>query len=535
MNNEYYKGKPVYLHHLLSGVNSSYTLLQGYASFEGSYEECVHYNAIKCNIDTDKNGVLYIDFSSDKTNVSVTYSFNISRNIFFYFNQPVRGQFYKIRFENAESTAQTTFTLAISLSTESVEVNLASNIDNKINFHDSMLDAFHRLRVSQPYGIFESKFIYDKSPVAFEDLTNGSGACSYNSSDSSVDLSVGTTSGDYAKRQTYRYFNYISGKGHLIVLTGNFNGRSTNREKNIGYFDDNNGCFYRVTSEGLYAVIRSKTSGTVVDTSIHSDNFNIDRLDGTGPSGINIDLTKAQIIIISFQWLGVGSVTFSFSFNGSIYPVHRINHSNLVNGVYMQTPSLPVRYEIINTGTATGTGTLKQICCSISSEGGYQVPGTQFSDNTNATGRALGASRIPIFAIKLKDSFASKENRKTVKLVNYTSMTVSCNAIVELVHATEISASTATWTSASSTSAVEYSTDISALTASYESIVDSGYVPAGQAHQGSGNISSFDTINVHTVLAQNKASNSSQYFIIYARTLSGTGTIYSTMSWLELD
>ena len=534
MNNEYYKGKPVYQYNNISGENSTSKLLTSNGVFVGAVEECAHYNILKCSVYTDVDGSLFIDFLDQNKSIVVTYSHVIKAGKFFYVDQIVKSQFYRIRYFNSSSD-QTYFSLQAILSNKNSEVGSSDADSNQIGFKDSMLDAFSRLRVSQPYGIFESKFLYDKSPVAFEDLTNGSGTCTFSSSDASVDLSVGTTSGDYAKRQTYRYFNYISGKGQLVFLTGNFNGTSANRTKAIGYFDDNNGIFYKVTSEGLYAVIRTKTSGSIVDTSIHSSDFNIDRLDGTGPSGINLDLTKAQIFIFSFQWLGVGSVCFAFSFNQKMYPVHVEHHSNLVTGVYMQTPSLPVRYEIINTGTATGTGTLKQICSSISSEGGYQITGTQFSSNTNATGRALTVTRTPIFAIRLKNTYNSKENRKIAKIVNYASMTISCNAVVELVHASSVSAVTATWTSASTTSAVEYSTDISAVTATYESIVDSGYVPAGQAHQGSANLTSFETINVHTVLAQNKSCNSSQYFIIYARTLTGTGDIYSNMSWLELD
>ena len=104
-----------------------------------------------------------------------------------------------------------------------------------------------------------------------------------------------------------------------------------------------------------------------------------------------------------------------------------------------------------------------------------------------------------------------------------------------MVHVTNVTAITGTFSSVGTYSACEYSTDISSITATYENIIDQIYVPSGQAHQGSQAGASYDSLNAHTIISQNVDSNSSQYFVVYARTLSGTGSIYCALNWLEIE
>ena len=156
-------------------------------------------------------------------------------------------------------------------------------------------DAFGRFRVSQATSIFESKNLYTNDTLLWEESNNLSGASTYLPNESSISLSVPTTNGAYAIRQTYRYFNYVPGKSHLIVMTGNFQGAVTNVTKRIGYFDTNNGLFFEVTGGGIGVVKRSKVTGSIVDTRIEQVDWNVDSLDGGGPSGIVLDISKAQI------------------------------------------------------------------------------------------------------------------------------------------------------------------------------------------------------------------------------------------------
>jgi len=113
---------------------------------------------------------------------------------------------------------------------------------------------------------------------------------------------------------------------------------------------------YRGTIAQTNAVV-SKT----VDYVIPSSQFNVDRLDGTGPSGYIIDLTKMQMFYIDYSWYGAGFIRFGVRGpDGNIVYCHRIINNNVNYLAYMRSGNLPGRYET-NTFSkytfATGGGT----------------------------------------------------------------------------------------------------------------------------------------------------------------------------------
>lgn len=396
-------------------------------------------------------------------------------------------------------------------------------------------DAFSKLRVSQPYGLLENKFISGKNETVWEDVTDTSGVVTYLSNESAVKLEVGSGANDFCLRQTYKYFPYIAGNSQRILLTGNFQDKETGRVKRIGYFDNSNGLFFELASDDLYCVVRSSTSGSVVDTKVKRTSFNIDRLDGTGPSGVTFDPTMRQIFMISFQWLGVGSVTFGFSFNGKLYPVHQIHNANTGLTTYMATPNLPARYEIRNNGTATGTGVMKQICSSIASEGGYQIPGYDFNANNNTVGKSISTTKVPVMAIRLKTSFNSKQNRRIANLQNINGFVTGGNVMIEAYWVGDVSATTATWTDVDNTSGMEYSTDISAFTATHSHKINTSYLAAGNGQVGGALDSTFSALNYNTAISQNYASTQSQMIVIYAQSLAGAVTVHLSINWTEFE
>ncbi len=396
-------------------------------------------------------------------------------------------------------------------------------------------DAFSKLRVSQSYGLLESKFLFSKQPIVWEDITDTSGVSTYLSDESAVKIEVGTGSNDYCIRQTYKYYPYIAGNSQRILLTGNFQGKDTGRVKRIGSFDNYNGVFFELASDDLYVVIRSNTSGSPVDTKVKRSSFNIDKLDGTGPSGITMDFSMRQIFLIQYQWLGVGTVSFGFSYHGKIYLCHQVHHANSGTTTYMANPNLPVRYEIRNVGTPSGTGVMKQICASVASEGGYQIPGYDFSGGNNNTGKLITTTRTPVIAIRLKNTFNSKPNRRIARIKNTSAFALSGNMLIELVHVSGISSTTATWSDVENDSAIEISTNISTYTATDEHKIDTIYVASGVGGSG-GNVSStFSTLDHNSSISQNYSSTQSQMFVVWATALSGTVTSHNTLTWTEFE
>jgi hypothetical protein len=169
--------------------------------------------------------------------------------------------------------------------------------------------------------------------------------------------------------------SYQPGKGLLVLATFAMNTPTANIRQRVGYFNTQNGVFFEANGTTLSMVLRSDslpTPGTPSDIrSIPQSQWNGDKLDGTGPSGIVLDPTKTQIFWCDFEWLGVGSVRTGFVINGQYVICHTFNNANEIGSVYMTTAILPVRYEIKNLSNAT-TASMKQICSTVMSEGGYE-------------------------------------------------------------------------------------------------------------------------------------------------------------------
>jgi hypothetical protein len=183
------------------------------------------------------------------------------------------------------------------------------------------------------------------------------------------------------------------------------NPKKVNLRQRVGYFGADNGMYLELDGDTLYFVERSLSLGTT--TRVAQEYWNIDKLDGTGPSGITLNTSKAHILWMDIEWLGVGSVRIGFVIDGAFIHCHTFHHANIIESTYITTASLPLRYEIANTGITTSTSNLKQICSSVISEGGYNLHGIQ-----QAIGIAITSPRTltnagtfyPIVSIRLKTS-----------------------------------------------------------------------------------------------------------------------------------
>jgi len=235
------------------------------------------------------------------------------------------------------------------------------------------VDAFGRMRVSQPQTLFESFHRYNdngKWSTANSETAN----VVFNSNSASMYLNVDKTSGAYTYRETNRVFAYQPGKSLQIFETFVFNPAQANLVQRIGYFSSTNGLYLEQANSNIYFVKRSSANGTLTETRVAQSNWNKDTLLGnanSSPSHITLDLTKSQILFTDIEWLGVGSVRQGFVINGELIHCHTWNHANIIDSTYMTTACLPLRQEIFNIGTTSANSTLKCICSTVISEGGY--------------------------------------------------------------------------------------------------------------------------------------------------------------------
>ena len=272
------------------------------------------------------------------------------------------------------------------------------------------VDAFGRLRVSNPHTLFDSTLRFGDDSRQWG-MSNALGGVSSNLvNESSVAMTVDTTSGSKVFRQTKRYFQYQPGKSLLFLNTFVMGTPQDNVRQRVGNFDSNNGIFLEVSGITTYFVKRSYITGSVVDTAIPQSEWNVDTLDGSkdanNPSGITLNIDRAQIQWSDVEWLGVGSVRVGFVINGQFVLCHVFHHANSSSSAYMTSATLPIRYEIENLGVPASNTTLKHICNSVISEGGYNPVTLTRAVSTNLAGIPISdTSYTPLISIRLKSGY----------------------------------------------------------------------------------------------------------------------------------
>jgi hypothetical protein len=285
-----------------------------------------------------------------------------------------------------------------------LEIMASTNGTIPVSIGGTNTDAFGRVRVSQPYTLFDSQSRY-AADNQFDTSTTGTGSATFNTNQASVSMAVTGGGVGSVVRQSFRSFPYQPGKGLLVLATFQMNnGTSANLNQKVGYFNTDNGVFFQRTAGVNSFVLRTNITGTPSDArAVTQANWNGDKLDGTGYSGLTLDLTHPQILWMDFEWLGVGSVRCGFIINGVYIVCHTFDTANVYGTtVYMTTAILPVRYEITTT-TAAVAATLTQICSSVVSEGGFEATSVEHvASMTNLTSASyLNTSYKPLISIRL--------------------------------------------------------------------------------------------------------------------------------------
>lgn len=387
-------------------------------------------------------------------------------------------------------------------------------------------DAFGRLRVSNPHTIFDSKNVLNQNEL-FSESTSGTASTSYLVNESSIQLSIGSDSGDEVIEQTKRNFTYQPGKSFLILNTFVFGDSKENLRQRAGYFGTQNGIFLQRSGSTISWIKRSYVSGSVVDTVIDQENWNGDKLDGSGPSGVTLDLSQSQIQYIDIEWLGVGNVRTGFVINGKFIVCHTFENANVNDTVYMTTPSLPIRFEMTNTAATSGSSTMKRICATVISEGGYnRQVATNIARRTSTT--SVGVSFEPLVSIRLaSDSLEAIIIPKEFNVLATSSGDDFEIAMIRNATLTGASYDTSTFDH------VDFDTSATALSGG--EILDVRYASQGSFFAPGGNPSVATDIgyNYHLQLGRTLAGTS-DIITLAARVLTGTGDIIGNLSFYDL-
>lgn len=390
-------------------------------------------------------------------------------------------------------------------------------------------DAFGRSRVSSPATVFDLSHLYDKQPLYIQELTASGGTSTHLPNEAAVSMAVTTTIGSRVVRQTRRYFSYQPGKSLLVMLTGVLaNVETTSIRSRIGFFDDaadktvdagGNGIFFEYSGGITKIVKRSFISGVQVDTAVAQGSWSEgDQLDGLGKSGKIFDVTKAQIFWVDLEWLGVGTVRCGVVIDGQFITLHKFHHANIINSVYMTRASLPVRYEIRQM-TGVAAASMKQMCCSVQSEGGYETTGRVLS-RAMVTPVTVNTTTSPEMSIRLKAGY----NRAALRL-RYADLMITANQSItyQILYGATLTGPT-NWVSVDTTnSGVEY--DQSSTGYSGGRVIESGFLSASNRQVQIPVYNTFDAPGCDI------AGNTEAITMIITST--GNASAYISMTWQE--
>jgi hypothetical protein len=330
------------------------------------------------------------------------------------------------------------------------------------------VDAFGRQRVSNPFTLFDSTMRYDKRPDQWYEVTAGGATTNFLTNASTLELRTTTASGDSVLRRTKQNFPYQAGKSLLILQSFAGAPLSSGLVQEIGFFNDQNGVMVRADGTTIQFVIRSFTTGSVVENVISQSSWNLDTF-------ASLDFSKAQIFAVDLEWLGVGRVRCGFVVDGVIKYCHEFKHANNINGVYMQTAILPLSYRIANTTAQASGRTLQQICCSILSEGGYEPDGATYSVSHSLASIPNASGERVTAGIRMASG-------RTGNVILPTKIDVACSTSDIIVWRLRLNptVSGVTWIAANNGRGnVEVTT--SATTVSGGTIVNTGIVSQGQS------------------------------------------------------
>ena len=392
-------------------------------------------------------------------------------------------------------------------------------------------DAFGRLRVSNPLTLFDSSHRYRDNGLWATSTASG-GAAVFSANEGLVNLNVNTTSGSQVLRETYKVFSYQPGKSLLVLTTFVMAPAQTNLRQRVGYFGTENGIYVQLNNSTLSFVERSLVTGVVTESVINQSSWNVDKMDGTGPSGIILDITKAQILFADIEWLGEGTVRLGFVIDGNFILCHRFNHANLIASTYITTASLPLRYEITNTGVTANASTLKQVCSTVISEGGYELRGAQQAVGTSITAPrtfAVAGTYYPVTALRLKTT--ALDAVVIITAASILGLGNGKNYAWRIVQSGTVTGGS--WLTAGVDSSVEY--NLTGTTSAGGRVLAQGYV--NSSNQGSPSINILKEALFSTQLERNSFTSTPYELIVEVAIDATGGTLgaYVSLDWEEVS
>jgi len=399
-------------------------------------------------------------------------------------------------------------------------------------------DFLYRIRTTQPRQIFQAQWAFNGNPLSWSQQLTGSASIEEPNvtGHKFINFKTSAASGDKVIYQTKRCFRYTPHRLSTLTFAAAFREKKTNLVKRIGIFDDQetaglNGICVEQDATGFSLVIFSTASGSQETNRIRRTAWNVDKLDGNGPSGENISdaqLSNGVLWNIDFSWYGVSGVQLNVIVGGRRLVCHEEVYTfTLADRPFMTTAFLPLRIEIENTGAVTGGGVLTTGSINYDIENGEEIEfGYQQSVSNQTTDVSVSNTGTLVLALRPKATVNSLVNRGVIRPNN---VDVLCTADTYLEILVGGTVTGGTWIDNGSNSIAEY--NVTATGYSGGRKVRESHIATGGGRSAGSLASSFPSdlfVAVDSLLGDQLA------VAIRATRLGGGSDVYGSIGFREI-
>lgn len=388
------------------------------------------------------------------------------------------------------------------------------------------MDSYNRLRIAGQDLSFGVHFANNLNTSYFNTLVVGTASISSVTNQAAARMTTSTGATDSIIVQTKRYLRYNPGVGHQIMISSIIGAKKPNIRQRLGYFDTTDGLFFEQTATDLAVVVRSSTSGSPVDTRVIQSNWNLDKLDGTGTSGLTLDTTKHNVYVIDFVWQGAGRIRFGIMNGAGIIYFHQIINANLNTSPFMRSPSRPGRAELTNVGVPASSTNMDIVCVLAMRETSNELLAPFSASASRGIVKVTVSTIKPLITLRPKATFNGITNRIPISPIKTFIQGNQQNMLVQVyLNATLTGAS---YTSAGTNSGAEY--DISATVVTGGTLIMETYVSASS----NGEID-FDDVTDIAILGLDIAGTTADTLTVTATSLAGNTDTWASIAWEEFQ
>lgn len=531
---------------VLSGTDANNSTSTAAASFAGTSTVTTGFNTLYITLTSDTGSApsgIKVYFSDDNVAWSLFYTDTYFASAPFTRSYLLVKKYYKVAYTAASGTPPTQLSLTSRLSTElSSTVTQSSTTTVFDNSVENTLDAFGRLRMSSPLTLLDIRFP-GQAVGGAPFLSNSQQVCSassgaFSGSYSDAKLVMSGTGAGYYISQSRNYCVYQPGKSLMFLASGVFNPGNSSMTSRVGYCDHDltasppavrNGAYLEVSGGNVSVNLKNS-----VVVSVARSQWNVDPMDGTGPSGLSLDFSKTQLLVIDMEWLGVGRVRFGFFAYGRVQYCHQFTHINQLTAPYTRSINLPITFALFG-ATAGQSGSLTQICSTVISEGGYNPVGRPFTVSSSSETN-VPQSEVPVLA--LRGGAAAYNHQNIIPSASSIIDSTNNNTLLYRLrlYPAGTSAGTIAWSDVNSAySVAQYATNaaITGFVTTGSIVIDSAYFLGKGSNVFSNLAATFSTLLVQVTA---DITNVSDILVLTCtRVNSGTDAkVSASLSWQEL-